>query len=68
MSFSCPHYDINTDRCDRVRDECICGRPGCVLAHNSVFAVDPSTRLAGSRSRADEPSPETFRPTQNTRR
>lgn len=51
MSFSCPHYDPSTDRCDRVRDLCVCGRPGCVLALNSTFAIPPAQRLADPAAR-----------------
>lgn|GEM_PF-2948608 len=56
MSFSCPHLDPVTDRCDRVRDLCVCGRPGCVLARNSVFAIAPSIRLAELARQTTTPS------------
>lgn len=46
MSFSCPHFDPVNDYCERVHDRCVCGRPGCVLARNSTFAVPASIRLA----------------------
>lgn len=45
MSFSCPHYNPSTDHCSRVRDLCVCGRPGCVLARNSTFAIPVEIRL-----------------------
>ena len=45
MSFSCPHYNPATDQCSRVRDLCVCGRPGCVLARNSTFAIPVEVRL-----------------------
>lgn len=48
MSFSCPHFDPGRDWCERVRNACVCGRPGCVLAGNSTFAVPPEQRLAAS--------------------
>ena len=31
MTFHCKHYDINKDKCKRLRGECIPGRKGCVL-------------------------------------
>ena len=31
MSFSCKNYDYNDDRCLKLKQECIPGRPGCVL-------------------------------------
>lgn len=55
MSFSCPHFDPKTDYCERVRDACVCGRPGCVLARNSTFAVPVEVRL---RDRAVPPPPQ----------
>ena len=45
MSFSCPHFDLNKDYCYRVKTGCIPGRPGCVLQHNSVFAVPVEERI-----------------------
>ncbi|MFA6287823.1 MAG: hypothetical protein WC661_10610 [Opitutaceae bacterium] len=63
MSFSCPHFDPSTNWCDRVHDECVCGRPGCVLAKNSVFAVDPQVRLAESRlAQQKQPGPDNGAP------
>jgi len=44
-SFSCPHYDSQTDDCVRLGAECVPGRPGCVLFGNSVFAVPWQQRL-----------------------
>ncbi len=45
MSFSCPHFDPVNDYCERVQERCVCGRPGCVLARNSTFAIPPAIRL-----------------------
>jgi hypothetical protein len=45
MSFSCPHFNPNNDRCDRARARCVPGRRGCVLAGNSTFAVPPLLRV-----------------------
>ncbi len=56
MSFSCPHFDPYTDRCDRVKAECVCGRPGCVLAHNSTFAVPAADRLPKAEVRPPGPT------------
>jgi hypothetical protein len=49
-SFSCPHFDMDRDFCMKVRADCVPGRPGCVLRHNSVFAVPAEERI---RARAD---------------
>ena len=50
MSFSCPHFDPNLDRCLRLKTDCVPGRPGCVLA-GSCFAVPVEQRL---REREEE--------------
>jgi len=51
MSFSCPHFRINDDACLRLKTDCVPGRPGCVLAGKSVFAVPVEERL---REREEE--------------
>lgn len=51
MSFSCPHFNPNNDRCDRTRARCVPGRRGCVLAKNSVFAVPPKLRVEEAEGR-----------------
>ena len=48
-SFSCPHYDDKHEMCQRVGDLCVPGRPGCVLAKNSGFAVPWEQRLEAKR-------------------
>jgi hypothetical protein len=55
-SFSCPHYDVNRDWCERIGDLCVPGRPGCVLYQNSVFAVPWQERLEEKRRLAEESS------------
>jgi hypothetical protein len=58
MTFSCPHFDINRDHCLRLKTDCVPGRPGCVLAKNSVFAVPVSERLsAPARSKRKPAKP-----------
>ena len=32
MTFSCPHYEYDTDNCVKLKGKCIPGRKGCVLA------------------------------------
>jgi hypothetical protein len=44
-SFSCPHFQTEGEVCLRLRTDCVPGRPGCVLANNSVFAVPVEQRL-----------------------
>lgn len=56
MSFSCPHFDINRDTCTRVHAECVPGRKGCVLQHNSKFAV-PIEQRVESKQAGSVPKP-----------
>lgn len=56
MSFFCPHFNPDNEHCDRVRDHCIPGRTGCVLARNSTFAVSAQARI-NAQSAALPPAP-----------
>jgi hypothetical protein len=58
MSFSCPHFDPETDYCRRLDTDCVPGRPGCVLGSASVFAVPVEERIRAKeveRRRSAEP-------------
>lgn len=44
MSFSCPHFAPNGDRCLRLATDCVPGRRGCVL-EGATFAVSVTERL-----------------------
>ncbi|MGM0381302.1 MAG: hypothetical protein ACQEP7_04895 [bacterium] len=44
-SFSCPHFNFNRDQCMRLDENCVPGRPGCVLENNSNFSVPVEERL-----------------------
>lgn len=52
MSFSCPNFDMDRDYCLRLRTDCVPGRPGCVLRHNSVFVTPVEERLREKENRA----------------
>lgn len=45
MTFSCPHLQMEKDFCMKLQTDCVPGRPGCVLRHNSVFAIPAEQRL-----------------------
>lgn len=45
MSFACPHFDPDHDACRLLKQDCVPGRRGCVLA-GSTFAVPVAERLA----------------------
>jgi hypothetical protein len=44
-SFSCSHLDMELEYCMKLRADCVPGRPGCVLRHNSEFAMPWEQRL-----------------------
>lgn len=56
MSFACPHFDLERDRCLRLKTDCIPGRLGCVLRDNSIFAV-PAERRVEDRAAENRPNP-----------
>ena len=45
MSFSCPHFIPDDERCLRLKTDCVPGRPGCVLAGKAVFATPVEERI-----------------------
>ena len=56
-SFSCPHFEMESEHCLRLHTDCVPGRPGCVLCQNSVFAVPVEQRIrerAGARQREQD--------------
>ncbi len=56
-SFSCPHLDMQRDYCVRLDTDCVPGRPGCVLAKNSVFAVPVEERIRAKEEAKAKRSP-----------
>ena len=45
MSFSCPHFRPEDERCLRLDTDCVPGRSGCVLGRKVVFAVPVEERI-----------------------
>jgi len=45
MTFACKNYDLNNDRCNKMKSECIPGRPGCVLEGKVKFGEEVQIRL-----------------------
>jgi hypothetical protein len=43
---------MDRDYCLRLRTDCVPGRPGCVLRHNSVFVTPVEERLRETENRA----------------
>ncbi|MEW6501626.1 MAG: hypothetical protein ACOY8P_06760 [Thermodesulfobacteriota bacterium] len=47
MTFACTNYDYNTDTCQKLRTDCIPGRPGCVLEGKVKLSEELQKRIAG---------------------
>lgn len=45
MSFSCKNYDYNDDKCLMLKQECIPGRPGCVLEGRVILSEALAERI-----------------------
>lgn len=46
MTFSCRNYDFNLNNCQKLKSDCIPGRPGCVLAGKVRLSEELEKRLA----------------------
>lgn len=45
MTFHCKNYDINKDRCKRLKGECVPGRKGCVLEGRVALSEELEERI-----------------------
>lgn len=45
MTFTCPHLRPEDEWCLLLKTDCVCGRPGCVMRHTSVFLVPVEERI-----------------------
>jgi hypothetical protein len=55
-SFSCPHFDFASERCQRLGKECRPGQSGCVLAGKVQRADDlPPPRRRGTVRKPQKP-------------
>jgi hypothetical protein len=45
MTFSCKHFDFNTENCLKLKTDCIPGRPGCVLEGKVTFSEEIEKKL-----------------------
>ena len=45
MTFSCQNYDYNTDQCQKLKSDCIPGRPGCVLEGRVALSEELESRI-----------------------
>jgi len=46
MTFACTNYDYNTDKCQKLKTECIPGRPGCVLDGKVKLSEELQKRIS----------------------
>ncbi len=46
MTFSCRNYDFNLNNCQKLKSDCIPGRPGCVLEGKVRLSEELEKRLA----------------------
>ena len=52
MTFACTNYDYNTDKCQKLKTECIPGRPGCVLEGKVKLSEELQKRITGVKKAA----------------
>lgn len=52
MTFACTNYDYNTDKCQKLKTDCIPGRPGCVLEGKVKLSEELQKRITGVRETA----------------
>lgn len=52
MTFACTNYDYNTDKCQKLKTECIPGRPGCVLEGKVKLSEELQKRISGVKETA----------------
>lgn len=45
MSFSCQNYEFDTDKCRKLKSDCIPGRPGCVLEGRVALSEELERRI-----------------------
>lgn len=45
MTFHCKNYDINNDRCKKLKGECVPGRKGCVLEGRVVVSEELEAKI-----------------------
>jgi hypothetical protein len=69
MSFSCPHFFPDGERCLRLKTDCVPGRRGCVLPGKTVFATPAEERVREreNREKASEKLSAAIRERQPTR-
>ena len=52
MTFACTNYDSNMDTCQKLKTECIPGRPGCVLEGKVKLSEELQRRISGVKEAA----------------
>ena len=52
-SWSCPYFDHATDRCVRLKSDCVPGRKGCALPPTTQFLIPPEERMTPNHGRQE---------------
>ncbi len=60
MSFFCPHFEMQDERCTKLGAPCVPGRPGCVLCGKVTFMEPARERV--KRTRKSAPVPKVTKP------
>lgn len=45
MTFHCKNYEINKDKCKKLKGECVPGRKGCVLEGRVVVSEELDEKI-----------------------
>ena len=56
MTFHCKNYDINKDKCKKLKGECVPGRKGCVLEGRVVVSEELEQKINEVDSRVSRTS------------
>jgi hypothetical protein len=53
MTFSCKHHDFETDKCRKLKTDCIMARPGCVLEGRVTITEESARRIEKLKNEAE---------------
>lgn len=53
-SFTCPHLRMEDNYCQRLKTDCVPGRPGCILPDDTTFETSWQERLEKSQQQKQD--------------
>lgn len=56
MTFYCKNFDINADRCTKLKGDCVPGRRGCVLEGKVKLSEELQKKVDALRESVDKPA------------